>query len=484
MSYPFKRVHEEKSSAILAGSNCAKAAVDIELLEKYDVSAPRYTSYPTAVQFSEDYTDNDYLAMIAGRMETIAPLSLYVHVPFCHAPCYYCGCNKIVTKNRKLVRQYLDHLRKEMALMRLQLNVYKRPITQMHWGGGTPTFLDDAELTELMHHIASYFHLVNDDSRDYSIELDPRTMNEERIELLRGLGFNRVSLGVQDFDEAVQNSINRVQPLAMIQEQVNYIRARAFHSLNFDLIYGLPNQSLTSIEETLDKVIFLSPDRISYYNYAHLPHRFPAQMAIDAEALPTPHEKLEMVSLIVSRLTEAGYLHLGMDHFVKPDDSLAVAMEEGNLCRNFQGYSTAKAEEIVGIGASSITSLTDVYVQNARKLKDYYAALDANCLPVEKGLNLTQEDHLRSEVIQKLICYRYLDKPDIEARFAIDFDTHFASSLAGLEPLAEDGLVELYSDSLRVTDKGSLFLRNICMLFDEYLESQTANEQRIFSRVI
>lgn len=418
-------------------------------------------------------------------IHSIAPLSLYIHIPFCQSPCFYCGCNKIITRNRSAVREYLDHLRKEMALIRLQMGLYRRPVTQLHWGGGTPTFLDDAEMTELMHQTASYFHLTHDEHRDYSIEIDPRSVTNARIDLLRGLGFNRVSLGIQDFDEAVQQAVNRVQPFSMVQPLVEYIRARSFRSLNFDLIYGLPLQTPASLARTLDTVIDLGPDRISYYNYAHLPERFPAQSAIDASTLPSAEDKLQMLSLIIDKLTTAGYLYIGMDHFVKPDDPLALAKSEGRLTRNFQGYAVEKAMDLIGLGVSSISSVGNVYAQNATALDGYYKALDNNTLPVAKGLVCNAEDILRREIIRQISCYRELDTTAIERRFGINFASHFADSLLALRQLQADGLLVWSKDGKRMilTEQGSLLLRSVCMVFDEYLAARQSLRPA-FSRVI
>jgi len=455
-----------------------------QLLRRYDRPGPRYTSYPPATEFRL-MDAQDYLAAVQSgntAAESIAPLSLYIHIPFCTSPCFYCGCNKIITKNRSAVREYLDHLRKEMALVRLQMNVYKRPVTQLHWGGGTPTFLDDAEMTELMHHTASYFHLSHQENRDYSIEVDPRTVSPERIDLLRGLGFNRISLGVQDFDLAVQKAINREQSYEDVKKLTEYIRARSFRSLNFDLIYGLPLQTVVSIRQTLKQVIELSPDRISYYNYAHLPERFAAQKAIREEDLPTAEQKLEIFGTIIEILGAAGYLYIGMDHFVRADDPLAQAKVEGKLCRNFQGYSVSKAEDLVGLGVSSISCVNNVYGQNTVSLDQYYKMLGDNQLPLQKGLVMTAEDLLRRDVIQQLTCYRELDIARIEAQYGIRFEQHFADALPALAQFAEDALIERDHQRLVITSTGSLLLRAICMVFDEYL-GRSGQAPR-FSRVI
>lgn len=454
-----------------------------DLLRRYDRSGPRYTSYPPATEF-QVMMAQDYLAATQARETTdsITPLSLYIHIPFCTSPCFYCGCNKIITKNRSAVREYLDHLRKEMALVRLQMNVYKRPVTQLHWGGGTPTFLDDAEMTELMHHTASYFHLSHQDNRDYSIEVDPRTVTPERIDLLRGLGFNRISLGVQDFDPAVQKAINRVQPFTDVKALTEYIRASSFRSLNFDLIYGLPLQSVDSIRRTLQQVIELSPDRISYYNYAHLPERFSAQKAIREEDLPAAEQKLQILGTIIETLSAAGYQYIGMDHFVRANDPLAQAKAEGRLCRNFQGYSVNKAEDLVGLGVSSISHVNNVYGQNAVSLDQYYKALEANQLPLHKGLVLTEENLLRRDVIQQLTCYRELDIARMEQQYGIDFEQHFVDILPALKQFAEDALIRRDRSKLIITLKGSLLLRSICTVFDEYLGC--SGQLPRFSRVI
>lgn len=455
----------------------------VSLLRKYDKQGPRYTSYPPATEFKA-LGAQDYLALLQERqvaVESIAPLSLYLHIPFCHSPCFYCGCNKIITKNRSAVREYLDHLRKEMALVRLQLNVYKRPVTQLHWGGGTPTFLDDAEMTELMHHTASYFNLSHQENRDYSVEIDPRTVSCERIDLLRGLGFNRVSLGVQDFDPGVQKAINREQPFETVQQLTEYIRARSFRSLNFDLIYGLPLQTPETIRRTLQQVIALGPDRISYYNYAHLPERFPAQKAIRPEDLPGPEQKLLMLSIIIETLCAAGYLYIGMDHFVRVDDPLAIAKAEGKLCRNFQGYSINKADDLVGLGLSSISEVNGVYGQNAVSLDQYYRLLEQNQLPVQKAYAMTAEDVMRRDIIQQLSCYRFLDIHALEHKYRIRFAEHFADVRPSIEQFVADGLLRERPGALEVTSKGSLLLRTLCMAFDAY---QAQRPDTRFSRII
>ena len=458
----------------------------MELLQKYDRPGPRYTSYPPATEFKA-MTAGVYLDALerqSAQLGDLEPLSLYIHIPFCASPCFYCGCNKIITRNRANVRQYLDHLRKEMALLRLQSNVYRRPVTQLHWGGGTPTFLEDAELTELVHLTAHYFNLQAREDRDYSIEVDPRTVTRERIDLLRGLGFNRISLGIQDFDERVQKAINRVHGFDEIVELVETIRTRGFSSLNFDLIYGLPLQTVETIQETLRQVIALSPDRISYYSYAHLPERFPAQRAIDAQDLPTPAQRLEILTTIIDTLTGAGYLYIGIDHFVKNSDSLALAKAQGKLCRNFQGYSIDKAADLIGLGVSSISTAGNVFAQNEVQLERYYQALDANQLPIARGVVSGEEDALRCEIIEQLSCFRALDISGIERDYCIDFNEHFRLLLPELEQFERDGLIMWQKQkALTVTADGTLLLRNICMAFDGYLD-RGAPIRPLFSRAI
>lgn len=442
---------------------------DRELIAKYDVAGPRYTSYPTALQFTEEFGETQYRHQAAQRLDSIAPLSLYVHIPFCHDICYYCACNKIVTNKKQKGREYLDYLAKEIA-MQSELHPKSRKVNQLHWGGGTPTFLSNAEITELMHMIASHFSLLDSDNREYSIEIDPRTVNMETIPLLKGLGFNRISLGVQDFDPQVQKAVNRIQPFEQVKQLTELIQSHRFKSLSFDLIYGLPFQTMETMKTTLDQVIELSPDRISCYNYAHMPHRFKSQRAIDRLTLPPAEMKLPLMEYIAHRFLDAGYVFIGMDHFVKPSDDLAIAQHTGKLQRNFQGYSTCLAPDLIGLGVSSISSLNDCFAQNAKNLEDYYHMLDADQLPIEKGLLLNEEDKLRREVIMQIISKLSLQFSDIETRFKINFKEHFSGALANLDGMINDGLLQLTPNSLQVTELGRPMVRNICMVFDQYIE--------------
>jgi len=459
-------------------------ANQLALAEKYACQGPRYTSYPTAPHFRDDFDIPNYLDWQRQEYsQESAPLSLYVHIPFCRDICYYCACNKVVTRDKGVAREYLSHLFREIEIQsRLVGN--RRPITQMHWGGGTPTFLDNAEITELMHTLASHFRLLDKGYREYSIELDPRTVDAATIALLKGIGFNRISLGIQDFDPLVQKSINRVQSLTSVSKLVECIRAHGFRSLSFDLIYGLPHQDRHTMAETLRKVIQLRPDRIACYNYAHLPERFTSQRAIDRLTLPEPHEKLLLHQIISDTLQEAGYLHIGMDHFVLPEDELAMAQAEGRLQRNFQGYSLQLADDLLGLGASSISQLGDFYLQNERQLDSYYSRLDKGEAPLVKGCRMNQDDRLRKHIIMSLICELQLDITECNQQFGVDFNRLFAQQLLDMQPMECDGIVEIHPQHIVVTDTGRPFLRNICMLFDAYLSTPATALQPSFSKTV
>ncbi len=443
---------------------------DMELAAKYACSGPRYTSYPTAPQFRADFPLEQYLAWQEKQGDhKRAPLSVYVHLPFCHDICYYCACNKIVTRRKGVAREYLDRLEREIA-MQAEIVGNRRPVTQMHWGGGTPTYLDDAELTELMHTLASHFRLLDKGYREYSIEIDPRTVEIPTIALLKGVGFNRISLGIQDFDARVQASVNRIQPFEQIAGLVNAIRAHGFRSMSFDLIYGLPHQDRHTMGETLRQVIALRPDRIACYNYAHLPERFASQRAIDRLTLPEPGEKLLLQQIISHTLQDAGYQHIGMDHYVLPEDELALAQPEGRLQRNFQGYSLHMADDLLGLGVSAISQIGDFYLQNERDLDSYYDRVDSGQTPASRGCKVTRDDKLRRHIIMSLISELKLDIAECNQQFGIDFVSAFGRELASLRDLEQDGLLTVDDREIRVTARGRPFLRNICMPFDAYLE--------------
>lgn len=453
---------------------------DTDLIRRYDTSGPRYTSYPTAVQFHDDFTIDDYRAAAARSNAAGGPLSLYLHIPFCDTICYYCACNKVVTKDRAKARPYLEDVYREMALQTALFDD-GRPVDQLHWGGGTPTFLSHEEMRELMAKTGEHFSLKDDDTGEYSIEIDPREADAATIRLLREIGFNRISVGVQDFDPEVQQAVNRVQSFAETREVVETAREQAFHGVSIDLIYGLPHQSRDRFMRTLDRVIELDPDRLSIFNYAHLPQRFKPQRRIADTDLPSPAEKLDILGSTIHHLQQAGYILIGMDHFAKPDDPLAIAQDEGTLQRNFQGYSTHAECDMVAMGVSSISQVGDAFSQNIKNLAGYHEALAAGQLPIEKGLTTTAEDHLRRHIITELICNFRLSIPDVEARFGIDFAPYFADALEELDDMVNDELVTISPEEIAVQPRGRLLIRNVCMAFDQY--RGTLDGQR-FSRVI
>lgn len=455
---------------------------DEEFIRQYDVSGPRYTSYPTALQFHEEFSGSDYEAAIERSGGSRRPLSLYVHLPFCASLCYYCACNKVVTQDKSRMRSYLDSLIGEIRLLSAKVG-RSRPVYQMHWGGGTPNYYDGPELTELMYQLGRHFNLVQGDRSEYSIELDPRHVDEKRLGLIRGIGFNRISFGIQDFDETVQRGINRMQPFDAVRELVDAARSYRFTSINLDLIYGLPHQSRTTIASTLDRVIQLAPDRVSLFNYAHLPARFKSQALLDEAALPSPDEKLKMLCLASRMMTDAGYVYIGMDHFARPDDALAVAAVSGSLHRNFQGYTTGKASDLIGLGASSISQVDDVYCQNAKSVSEYQSLLAEGRMPVVAGLKLTGDDSLRRDIIMDILCQHRIDPVVIEAQSGIRFNEQFAGELQELERMTDQGLLTKQNGVYLVTPRGRLVARRICMLFDVYLPEHLKHG-RLFSRVL
>ncbi|MEJ2360726.1 MAG: oxygen-independent coproporphyrinogen III oxidase [Gammaproteobacteria bacterium] len=456
-----------------------KLEFDQELIQRYDTSGPRYTSYPTAAQFTTDFRDADYRRQIALSNEAGRPLSLYFHIPFCDTICFYCACNKVVTKNRARAQPYLENVYKELALQ-APLFEQGRTVEQLHWGGGTPTFISHDQMRELMQATRAHFNLRDDDQGEFSIEVDPREADAETIALLRELGFNRLSLGVQDFDPQVQKAVNRLQSIEQTTEVLNAARASGFHSVSVDLIYGLPHQSVASFHDTLQTVLALSPDRLSIFNYAHLPDLFKTQRQIHAEDLPAPATKLAILQDSITTLTAAGYVYIGMDHFAKPEDELAQAQSSGKLYRNFQGYSTHADCDLVGFGATSIGKVHDCYSQNLRTLDEYGQALAEDRLPVFRGITLDQDDKLRRDIITRLICHFSLDITAVEQAYGIHFAQYFANALEQLQAMADDGLLQLDPQRIVVSPRGSLLIRNICMVFDKYL----SHGQKRYSKVI
>ena len=440
---------------------------DPALIAKYGGSGPRYTSYPTADRFHAGFTQADYGREIARRNERqpIEPLSLYVHLPFCSSLCFYCACNKVITRNRGRSAKYVEYLGREIGLVRGRIEGAPRA-AQLHWGGGTPTFLPREEMAELMRMLRAAFELAADAS--ISIEVDPRTADAATIAFLGGLGFNRLSVGIQDFDPEVQRAVNRIQSEEETRTVIEAARANGFGSVNADLIYGLPRQTVRGFARTLDRVIDLAPDRIALYSYAHVPHLFKPQRKIAVDELPAPAEKLAILTLAIECLAAAGYQYIGMDHFAKPDDELARAQREGRLYRDFQGYSVSPGGDLVAFGISAIGRIGDAYVQNVKSLDEYYARLDESLLPTARGIALTPDDRLRRAVIQALMCDFRIDRGVIDAAWGIRFADCFRDELASLEPLAADGLVDITDEAITVTPRGRLVVRAVAMRFDRH----------------
>jgi oxygen-independent coproporphyrinogen-3 oxidase len=439
-----------------------------DLLAKYGTNGPRYTSYPTALQFRDDFDHADYSRAAGDAGASASELSLYFHIPFCDTVCFYCGCNKVVTKNRARARPYLDRIKRELALQAALFDT-ARPVRQLHLGGGTPTFLADSELSELMAAAREHFTLVPDAQAEYSIEVDPREASPKTIVHLRTLGFNRLSLGVQDFDPLVQQAINRVQPFELTESAIRAARASGFRSISVDLIYGLPHQTVDSFSRTLDMMLELAPDRLSVFGYAHMPQLFKMQRQMDAAAMPSPAVRLAILRRVIERLTAAGYVYIGMDHFALPTDELARAQAQHTLHRNFQGYSTHADCDLIGIGASAISKVGDVYAQNAKDLTGYAAAIDEGRLAITRGVRLSADDRLRRDIITQLMCNLELRYDELEAAYCMRFKDAFAPELARLVPLAADGLLALHDDKLEVLPPGRMLVRNIAMVFDRYL---------------
>ncbi len=454
---------------------------DADLIRKYDHFGPRYTSYPTADRFTAGFTAEHLVNALFSRETEGAPqpLSLYVHLPFCNTVCYYCACNKVVTKDHGRSAKYIRYLGKEVAILSALVNP-QAPVKQLHWGGGTPTFLSADEMTQLMRILRDNFNFAHD--AELSIEIDPRKVSGADIALLAQLGFNRMSLGVQDFDPDVQKAVNRIQSETETRAVLDAARAYGFRSLNVDLIYGLPRQTLSGFDVTLDKVLRDAPDRIALYSYAHVPHLFKPQRRISDADLPSPDIKLAILGRAIEKLTGAGYVYIGMDHFARPDDELAVAQRDGRLQRNFQGYATDADCDLLSFGISAIGKVGTTYSQNVRTLDEYYDRLDADALPTFRGWQLSADDLLRRDVIQALMCQFNVSFERVGGAHAIAFQEYFATELEALKPLVKDGLIEVASDAITVTRRGRLLVRTVAMVFDRYLREQ--REQARYSRVI
>ncbi len=453
-----------------------------EIIKKFDVSGPRYTSYPTADRFVEAFSSEQYIEALKTRYVggVALPLSIYVHIPFCESLCFYCACNKVITERHERGAEYLQYLRKEIALYSAHINT-EQVVNSIHLGGGTPTFFTDEELSELMRMLREHFTLAEDG--EYSIEIDPRTVDSKRLAHFASLGFNRLSFGVQDIEPAVQKAVHRIQPVQNIFDLVNDARMLGFDSINLDLIYGLPKQTPHSFAKTAATVnTLLKPDRIALYAYAHLPERFKAQRNIELKDLPKAHDKIAMLENAMNAFQDAGYAYIGMDHFSLPNDPLAKAKRLGTLHRNFQGYSTQPNCDLIGLGVSAIGGIGATYSQNAKTLDEYYDDLDQDRFPVVHGLALSHDDLVRREVIMALMCQGHLQFESIELSFLIEFKTYFSTELDALQCLVSDGLVEVESNAIQVTTLGWFFVRGIAMLFDRYLQAD--NNRTRFSKII
>ncbi|HFB67199.1 MAG TPA: oxygen-independent coproporphyrinogen III oxidase [Aeromonadales bacterium] len=449
------------------------------LIDKYNISGPRYTSYPTAVEFHGNFQAADFSNGIR-QSDATKPVSLYIHVPFCDTLCYYCACNKVITRDYTKSVQFIDKLKKEMALIAPLIK--DRQVLQMHWGGGTPTFLTDEQIQDIIQFLHDNFTMLNNDEGEYGIEIDPRAVTPERIRNLREMGFNRLSLGVQDVNPEVQKAVHRIQPNEITEGVLNTAREVGFVSTNLDLIYGLPFQNETSFDQTLDQVLQWRPDRLSVFNYAHLPHLFKPQKRILAEDLPSADEKLNILDNAISKLSDNGYDFIGMDHFALPDDELSLAQKDGSLHRNFQGYTTHGECDLIGFGPSAISQVGQVYSQNLKTLDEYYDSLDKNNLPVWRGKILDEDDLIRRAVIVQLICQFQLEFDDINQQFAIDFQSYFADELSDYKAMQKDNLLTVDEKGIKIHAPGRLLIRNICMIFDKYL--QRMQRQISFSKTI
>lgn len=456
---------------------------DAQLIRRYGGEGPRYTSYPTATQFHEALNADAYETAVrdSAGARSNQPLSAYVHIPFCISPCLYCACNKIITLKLDRIDSYVQRVLKEIAL-RAGYFSRQRPIEQMHFGGGTPSYLPVKSLMAIVESLGCHFGLSRDGARDFSIEVDPRGVDMAKLSAMTQAGFNRISFGVQDFDSGVQRAINRVQPFALVESVYSDARRVGFESINLDLIYGLPRQTPTTFAATLKHVIELRPDRLAVYGYAHMSSMFKAQKRIITSELPNAGERIALLQLAIETLTAAGYVYIGMDHFALPADALALAKQRGTLHRSFQGYTTHANRDLVALGVSAIGHIGDLYLQNHKRLKDYDAAVDRGDLAMQRGVHVGAEDRLRAQIIQQIMCLGYVDIPLIEGKFAVRFREHFASEMLQLQGMETDGLVALSAERVELTASGRFLMRNVAMVFDEYLAAR--DQDRPLSRVV
>ncbi|MBK7981314.1 MAG: oxygen-independent coproporphyrinogen III oxidase [Ignavibacteriae bacterium] len=446
--------------------------INLDLVKKYDRPGPRYTSYPTAPQFHENFTHKEYLNELIRTNNTEDPndISLYFHIPYCDTLCYFCGCNMIISRNRERINKYISYLKNEIDLLRTYIKP-GRKVAQIHWGGGTPTHLLPDEITDLISYINGNFNFV--ENPENGCEIDPRELTYEHLSALRKGGFNRISMGVQDFNPKVQKAVNRIQPEELTRKVVDWVRELKFKSINLDLIYGLPFQSVPEFEKTIESIIDISPDRIALFNYAHVPWMKKHMELIKPEDLPSPEEKLQILKMSAAKLSQAGYVFIGMDHFAKPDDELSAALTEKKLYRNFQGYSTNAGTDLYALGITSISQFGNIYSQNLKTEKEYFSALDEGIFPVAKGYSMNQDDIIRKEVIMKIMCDFELDFAQIENKFGINFDEYFKFGLSNLSELVEDNLIKLENRKIIVSEMGRLLVRNIAINFDGFIERKT-----------
>ena len=456
--------------------------IDIDVLKKFNQPGPRYTSYPTAPLFSPEFTAEDFKNEIVNTNSEAnsSDLSLYFHFPFCESLCYFCGCNMMVSRDRRLIREYNEYLKKEIDLITPIISK-RRKVSQMHWGGGTPSYLFPEEIRDIGAFIKSKFDFAED--IEASVEIDPRGLTFEHMQAFREIGFNRTSFGVQDFNLQVQEAINRVQSEEITRQTVEWARELGFKSVNLDLIYGLPFQTINSFAETVEKIIDISPNRIAVFNYAHVPWLKKHQNIIPSEALPSPDERLNIFKMTIEKLMSAGYEYIGLDHFAKPDDELAIAQKNNTLYRNFQGYSTKAGCDVYAFGLSAISQFQNIYAQNLKNLKDYYQRVDSREAATNVGYRMTFDDHVRKETIMQLMCHLEIDKRDIEAKFNIDFEDYFAEDIKKLDVFIADGLLESDVDKIKIAGSGILIIRNVAMCFDAYLEKMM-KEKPVFSKTV
>lgn len=453
-----------------------------ELINRYDLSGPRYTSYPTAMQFSDKLGGKEWVQAVAHSNQRAAPLSFYFHIPFCDTVCFYCACNRIITANKKVTQPYIQNLLHEIELQSNFID-RSRPVKQMHWGGGTPTFASDEDIAEVIKKISDNFVFCFDEG-EFSIEIHPASVDAKRMHNLRKMGFNRISMGIQDFDPQVQAAVNRFNSVAEVERLMKAIRQSQYQSVSMDLIYGLPHQNVASFAKTIDTVIALQPNRLSLFNYAHMPERFKTQQKIAFNALPEPQEKLAILQRSIEQLSAAGYIYIGMDHFALPGDELTIAQTNGQLQRNFQGYSTHKECDLFAFGVSSISSIGGAFFQNFKGLENYQHCLELDRLPIEKGVYLSDDDHIRRDVINDLICNFKLHFEKINSTFAIDCKDYFKSELEDLKPMQSDGLLEVDDRGIVIRTQGRMLVRRICMVFDKYISNDQNIPQQKYSRII